>query len=65
MICLAFYALGNSVDRYIHSFKKRRSIVRETADWMEKYPLIFGPVAGIPAPPLDFDHFLDRTNTIE
>jgi amidase len=59
------YALGNSVKRYIHSFMERRSIVRETADWMEKYPLVLAPVAGIPPPLLDFDHFLDRTNTIE
>jgi amidase len=59
------YALGNSVNRYIHSFMERRSIVRETAQWMEKYPLVLAPVAGITAPPLDFDHFLDRTNTIE
>ncbi len=59
------YALGNSVNRYIHSFMERRSIARETAQWMEKYPLVLAPVAGMTAPPLDFDHFLDRANTIE
>ena len=59
------YALGDSVNRYIHSFMERRSIVRETAQWMEKYPLVLAPVAGMTAPPLDFDHFLDRTQTME
>jgi amidase len=59
------YALGSDVDRYIRSFMERRSIVRETAEWMEEYPLVLAPIAGIPAPPLDFDHFLDRNQTIE
>jgi amidase len=59
------YALGDSVDRYIRSFMERRSIARETAQWMETYQLVLAPVAGMPAPPLDFDHFLDRTQTIE
>ena len=27
---------------------------------MENYPLILAPVVGTPAPPLEFDHFLDR-----
>ena len=59
------YALGDCVNRYIYSFMERRSIVRTTAQWMEQYPLVLAPVAGMTAPPLDFDHFLDRTQTTE
>ena len=54
------YNLGRDVRRYIASFMERRAIVRETAAWMENYPLILAPVVGTPAPPLEFDHFLDR-----
>ena len=54
------YDLGRDVRRYIASFMERRAIVRETATWMENYPLILAPVVGTPAPPLEFDHFLDR-----
>ena len=54
------YDLGRDVRRYIASFMERRAIVRETAAWMENYPLILAPVVGTPAPPLEFDHFLDR-----
>ena len=57
------YDLGRDVDRYIASFVERRAIVRETAAWMESHPLILAPVAGMPAPPLDFDHFLNRQQT--
>jgi amidase len=59
------FSLGSDVNRYVRSFIERRSIVRETAAWMEDYPLVLAPVAGMPAPPLEFDHFLDRENTIE
>ena len=59
------YSLGDRVNRYIDSFMERRSIVRETAQWMEHYPLVLAPVSGITAPPLDFDHFLDRAQTVE
>jgi amidase len=59
------YELGNNVDRYIRSFMERRSIARETADWMETHQLVLAPVAGMSAPPLDFDHFLNRTQTLE
>ena len=54
------YDLGRDVRRYIASFMERRAIVRDTAAWMENYPLILAPVVGTPAPPLEFDHFLDR-----
>ena len=54
------YDLGRDVDRYFASFVERRAIVRETATWMEDHPLILAPVAATPAPPLDFDHYLDR-----
>ena len=57
------YDLGRDVRRYIASFMERRAIVRKTAAWMENHPLVLAPVAGMPAPPLDFDHFLDRQQT--
>ena len=54
------YDLGQDVGRYFASFMERRSIVRETAAWMEDHPLILAPLAATPAPPLDFDLYLDR-----
>lgn len=60
MACSPEYDLGRDVGRYFASFVERRAIVRETAAWMEDHPLILAPVAATPAPPLDFDHYLDR-----
>lgn len=57
------FDLGPEVTRYMDSFTERRRIARETAAWMEDHPLVLAPVAGMTAPPLDFDHFLDRAAT--
>lgn len=57
------FELGGDVERYIAAFIERRKIVRETAEWMERHPLVLAPVAGMPTPPLDFDHFLDLEQT--
>lgn len=59
------YDLGSGVDAYIGAFVERRGIARQTAAWMEDHPLVLAPVAGMVAPPLDFDHFLDRARTAE
>ncbi len=59
------YDLGNDVSRYIESFIERRQIAGETAVWMEDHPLVLAPVAGMPAPRLDFDHFLEREQLID
>lgn len=61
----SIYELGNDVGRFINAFVERRSIVRQTAAWMEEHPLVLAPVVGIPAPALDFDDFLDRVQTVE
>ena len=57
------YDLDQDVGRYIASFMERRAMARETAAWMESHPLVLAPVAGMPAPPLEFDHFLNRQRT--
>jgi amidase len=57
------YELGSDVVRYVDAFAERRMIARETALWMESHPLVLAPVAGMAAPLLDFDHFLDEATT--
>lgn len=59
------YDLGTDVRRYIGAFIERRSIMRETAQWMEEHPLVLCPVAGMATPSLDFDHMLDREQTLD
>lgn len=58
------YDLGTDVTRYIEAFMERRRIARETAAWMDQYQLVLAPVAGMPAPPLNFDHFLNENDTV-
>ena len=57
------FELGTDVERYIAAFAERRAIAREVALWMETHPIVLAPVAGMTAPPLDFDHFLDEAAT--
>lgn len=59
------FNLGSDVRRYLHAFVERRAIAREMAQWMEQNPLVLAPVAGMAAPPLDFDHMLDERQTID
>lgn len=58
------YNLGPESRKYIQAFEERRKIMREAALWMDEYPLVLCPVAGMPTPGLDFDHFLDREQTL-
>lgn len=59
------FEVGDRATRYIKAFMERRTIARETALWMEEYPLVLAPVAGMAAPKLDFDHYLDSAQTRE
>lgn len=51
-------ALGERLDSYLVAFVERQDIARATAVWMEEHPLVVAPIAGMPTPPLDFDHLL-------
>lgn len=57
------YGLGRDVRRYIDAYTERRKIVREVAAWMETYPLVLCPVAGMPTPPIGFDSLIGKENT--
>lgn len=49
---------GGDAQQYMRSFVERRALVRTVSAWMEEYPLILAPVAGMRTPRLDFDHLL-------
>jgi amidase len=55
--------LGSDVERFIASFMERRACAREVAEWMEDYPLILAPVAGMETPPAEFDIWLSEDDT--
>lgn len=59
----SLWDIGANVERYISLFTERRAVARETAVWMEEHPLVLAPIAGMPTPPLDFDHFLSVEET--
>jgi amidase len=52
------FELGPRVDRYLSAVHKRRALARAAAAWMEDYPLVLAPVAGMSAPPLDYDELI-------
>jgi amidase len=54
---------GPEVASYALAQMERRAVAREVAAFMEDYPLVLAPVAGMTAPPLDFDHMLDEKAT--
>jgi len=57
------FDLGDSLSAYARSFAERRAVAQATAAFMEEHPLIVAPVAGMQAPPLDFDHDLSIGET--
>jgi amidase len=57
------FELGSEVARYIDALFERRALARSVAAWMEYHPLVLGPVAGMTAPPLDFDEGLSHEAT--
>jgi len=52
------FELGPRVERYLAALNKRRALARAVAAWMEHYPLVLAPVAGMTAPPLDYDELI-------
>lgn len=57
------FDLGDSLAAYARSFVERRAVAQAAAGFMEEYPLIVAPVAGMEAPPLDFDDHLGVDET--
>ena len=57
------FSLGPKLDRYLAALHRRRGLVRSVAAWMEEYPLVLCPVAGMDAPALDYDDFLPPEDT--
>ena len=57
------FDLGDSLAAYARSFAERRAVAQATAAFMQEHPLIVTPVAGMQAPPLDFDHYLGGDET--
>ncbi|GAT74978.1 amidase [Microbacterium sp. HM58-2] len=58
------YELGADVGAYLTALEERSSIQMTVAALMERYQLILAPVAGMPAPPLDFDDHIGREASI-
>jgi amidase len=59
------FELGSDVASYLGALLERRALARSVAAWMEEWPLVVAPVAGMTAPPLDFDEGLTREETRE
>ncbi len=57
------FELGQHVGRYLDALRERRALVRTVAEWMEDYPIVLAPVAGMPTPRLDFDEGLSIKET--
>src|SRR5262249_34071642 len=52
-----------SLSAWLRAYAERRAVAQATAAFMEEHPLVVAPVAGMPAPPLDFDHYLSIDET--
>ena len=57
------FDLGDSLSAWARVYAERRAVAQAVAAFMEEHPLIVAPVAGMPAPPLDFDHYLSVEET--
>jgi amidase len=57
------FDLGDSLSAWARAYAERRAVTQAVAAFMEEHPLIVAPVAGMPAPPLDFDHYLSVEKT--
>jgi amidase len=57
------FDLGDSLSAWARAYAERRAVAQATAAFMEEHPLVVAPVAGMPAPPLDFDHYLSVDQT--
>jgi amidase len=49
------FDLGPDVRRYSAAWLERRALQDRLVRFLEEYPLVVAPVAGMPTPPLDFD----------
>lgn len=56
-------ALDGSVSSYNDAWIERAGLLVEWAAFAARYPIVVGPVAGMPTPLLDFDHMLDEDDT--
>lgn len=54
---------GPRVERYIAAFVERGELARSTAQWMERFPMVVAPIAGMTAPRLEFDEYLSAEDT--
>jgi amidase len=57
------FDLGDSLSAWARVYAERRAVTQAVAAFMEEHPLIVAPVAGMSAPPLDFDHYLSIDQT--
>jgi amidase len=57
------FDLGDSLSAWTRAYAERRAVAQATAAFMTGHPLIVAPVAGMAAPPLDFDHYLSVEDT--
>jgi amidase len=58
------YELGDEVTRYLAAWGERRALQQVLLEAMAEYPLILAPVAGMPAPLLDFDDHIGREASV-
>lgn len=59
----SLFDLGDSLSAWTRAIVERRGTAQATARLMEEHALIVAPVAGMKAPPLDFDQYLDLDAT--
>jgi len=52
------FDLGPDVRRYGAAWLERRALQDRLVRFLEEYPVVVAPVAGMPAPPLDFDELI-------
>ena len=52
------FDLGERTSAYVAAFGERRAVAQAVGAWMETHPLVVAPIAGMPTPRLDFDHYL-------
>lgn len=58
------FELGDDIAAYADAWVERSAMQEAWARFAETYPLILAPIAGMPTPPLDFDHMLDHEQTM-
>ncbi|MFG3236440.1 amidase [Streptomyces antibioticus] len=58
------YETGSDVSAYLAAWRERRALQDTLLAAMEDHPLVIAPVAGMPAPPLDFDHHIGREASV-